>query len=314
MNTFLIILLSLLGVIIAFYIAPALVMTWVIFRPQKGIPLDENTFRNTPYEPYEGQIFDAIGAWDRLPVQKIQTVAADGTPLFADYYPNGDSARVAVLFHGYRADPKAVFAIQAMHLYSQGFGLVEVHQRAQRGYPGNWVGLGAIEQEDVAAWCRWLPENTPAKELLVYGISMGAASVAIASRKLDPDRVKALILDSGFASPRSQMETDCRKRHLPGKLLMPLMGWILKKAGIDIDLSAIDALPHNTIPALFIQGTEDGIVPPETVNTLIDADAGEKELISVPGADHTMGLIVGGQEARDKLDNFILKHFPLSDK
>ena len=71
---------------------------------------------------------------------------------------------------------------------------------------GKYITFGAKEQWDVKQWAVYMAERNKEKlPIYLYGQSMGAASVLMASGHTLPPEVKGLIADCGFQSMERQM-------------------------------------------------------------------------------------------------------------
>ena len=82
---------------------------------------------------------------------------------------------------------------------------------------------------------------TETKQVLLYGVSMGCATAALASDRLDAAVVKGMVLDCGYTSVYGQLVREMQRRHLPVCLIGPLLsGWARRFLGIDIKRSTTE--------------------------------------------------------------------------
>lgn len=304
------------GLYLLWIVLPAVICFFVIFSPKKREEFTAENLAGTCREPYAGRILAAQAAVRALPQQRVRVTAQDGTELRAGWFPNPDGIHgdtVILCVHGFRATALGNFAPQAEHFFRQGYSLLLIDQRAHNDSPGRFVTLGLLEREDLLRWIGWAAEQPGVRNLVLYGVSMGAATVAFASDRLDGAEggglVRALVADCGFDCPRDQMLRDCRKRRLPGAVLMPVMrlcGRIFWRA--DLYDSARESLSRTTVPAFFLHGTADGTVPLAVGRGNFDACASEKEWEAVAGAHHTLAYLAGGAATENKIDAFIEKY------
>ena len=293
---------------VVFLAAPAVVAYFAAFSRKRGTPLEEMRPEKTYYGPYLPRLTAAGAFLEAIPHRPVEIRARDGVRLLADWY-DGGFPRTAVCVHGYRATPMNNFRVQGKKLWELGFNLLLVHQRAHGVSGGSWTGLGLIEQYDLLDWEKWAEEDG-AKQVLLFGMSMGSAAVGYAADKLEGTRVKGMILDCGFSSPYDQLMWDCKKRRLPGKLMLPVMALCARvHQGIDIRTPVADALKKTHVPALFYHGTADSVVPPEQGRANFAACGGPREFIEVEGADHTVSYLKGGKRAEQALEDFIRRSF-----
>lgn len=79
-----------------------------------------------------------------------------------------------------------------------------------RGYgnsEGNCVGWGFNERLDLVGWISWVVRRDPEAEILLHGVSMGGATVLMATGGALPKNVKAAVSDCAYASIEAEMRT-----------------------------------------------------------------------------------------------------------
>ena len=63
--------------------------------------------------------------------------------------------------------------------------------------------FGIKERYDCVYWCEYMSENYPEiEEIILNGISMGATTILLASEFNLPSKVKGIVADCGFTSPK----------------------------------------------------------------------------------------------------------------
>ena len=149
--------------------------------------------------------------------------------------------------------------------------------------------------------------------MFLDGISMGATTVLMALGRGVPPSVKGCIADCGFTSPWDEIG-HCAHRwfHLPEKPMLCLLYPFTKViAGFGLkEYSTEEALKNNRVPILLIHGLGDNFVPSWMTQRAYDANAGEKTLILVEGADHGMSYLTDEVRCRGALEAFLAKHNP----
>ena len=160
---------------------------------------------------------------------------------------------------------------------------------------GEYVSLGFKEQDDVAAVLaaeRAAPGGVG--DVVLWGRSMGAVTALLVASTREPD-VKALVLDSAFASLRSLSLDVVRRgangvpRVLAEAALRWIRGSVRERADFDIfDVDALRHAPECEAAAFFICAADDGFVEPSHSARLHDAVASSaKEMCVCPGAHNT---------------------------
>lgn len=288
-------------------IAPALVAYFSVFARKTTTPLMERKSLSY-YEPFIDKINSATEYRSKLKKTPLRIKSYDGTELYADYY-DGSLAKTAICLHGYASGVDYNFAVQSEFLHKQGFNLMLVNQRAHDNSGGKNICFGLKEQYDLIEWVKKARE-LGAEEVLLYGISMGGATVGYASDKLDSGFVKAMIIDCGFASPYDQLKHDHIIRHVPWRLMLPIEGFLAKtRLGIDIKNPVADSLRKTEIPAFFIHGTADNTVTIEQGKINFEACNSEKRFYTVENGNHTVSFIAGGEKLQNELKDFLINKF-----
>ena len=306
---FLYILLGLLVLYIIFAVFPAIFLFHFIFSRKDNSPkLTERDLIGTRYEPYMQELVAADRFIRSKITGKVKITTRDGEIMTGDYLDNG-SENTVIFVHGFCGNPISNFCLQARHLYDMGFNELFINQRAHGESGGKRHGLGLLEQYDVLKWIELEEEKPNVKSILLYGSSMGGASIAYASDKIKSEKVKGMVIDCAFSSVGKQLEYDSKKRHIPPFLTLPIIRLIARALlKEDIYTPCGRSLAKTTIPALFIHGTGDITVPYESGIENYNACASEKTLISVEGAQHIVDYAAGEDQTKEGLKQFITDH------
>lgn len=293
-----------------FLFGPAAVACRAVFSRRAGTSLDAATAPGGDFAPWAELLRGSREALRSRGLREVSIRSGDGLRLVADYCDAG-ADRTAVLLHGYHSDPMLNLAVQAVAFAARGWNVLLPDQRAHGRSEGERTGLGLLEREDLLAWTDWVRRETGVRHIVAGGVSMGAATVAYAADRLDPETVKALVLDCGFRSPYEQISGDCRKRHLPTALLMPLIRLLAKGSlGLDLRRSVRDSLARTAIPAFFLHGTEDKTVPWSEGKANYEACASKKQFYSVAGAGHAAAFLADRERAEEALFAFLKEADP----
>lgn len=305
-----ILLLIILGIIsfyIVFVAAPAFTIFYAVYHRGKSITLlDVKSIENTYYGPFVEELFSANDYLMSLKPEHISIKASDGINLTADYFKGGNK-RIALLFPGFHGNLSNNFMIQAKYIYDLGFDVICVTERAHDDCGGKWTGLGLKERYDLLDWVNYSKELGYEKCLL-WGTSMGGAIVSYASDQVDPEYVKAMIIDCGFNSPREQTIKDCKMRHIPWYLMIHHMEFFVKIfARVGFRERTTEHLSRTTIPAFFIHGELDESVPISNSYENYESCNSYKECFWCKDAKHIVSFLVGGEEIRKSVTAFINK-------
>lgn len=170
--------------------------------------------------------------------------------------------------------------------------------------------MGVTEQSDVLRWVAFAAAMPTVEHVVLYGVSMGAASIAYASDRLGAEhKVRAMVLDCGFLGVYDQLRDDCRRLHLPPWAILPVMRLCFRlRFGRDIRVRTTASLEKTTVPALFLHGKADESVSFSHGEAVFAACASEKEAYFHPTAAHTCTLPASGEEAARVFLSFLDEH------
>ena len=215
----------------------------------------------------------------------------DGISLAATHFsPEEESHRWAILVHGYGRTRKDTWNYAADYL-AHGYEVLTPDLRAAGKSGGEYITMGAKESDDIVAWARRIRQDDPEAKIVLHGVSMGGATVLLASAKENlPESVTAIIEDCSYASAEQLFTVKLESAlHLPPAPILADMDFAAKrKTGIGLDdMEPLAAVPKSKAPTLFIHGDADNLAPLSMMKQLYDAsNAPEKEQFVVPGAIH----------------------------
>ena len=214
----------------------------------------------------------------------------DGLKLHALYLAQPQpSHKYAVLCHGYGSIPQYM-GRSAVQFYDMGYNILAPAARAHELSEGRYVSMGWLERKDIADWVGALVEQDPEAQIVLYGISMGGATVMMTAGEELPANVKCVVEDCGYSSVWDEFAGQLRELfNLPTFPVLDAASLVTQaRAGFGFkEASAVEQLKKTALPVLFIHGEEDTFVPYYMLDLVYDACASpEKERLSIPGAAH----------------------------
>lgn len=240
--------------------------------------------------------------------QPVFLTAQDGVKLAGHWYPCADPERIVIAVHGWRTSWNRDFGMSTPFLHDSHCHVLFIEQRGQNSSGGDYMGFGVTEQFDCLDWIRWiLREKGTALPIYLYGISMGASTVLMASGLALPEAVHGIIGDCGFTSPDDIWHHVASGRfHVPYHLHRSAAGYLYQKRN-QLDpfaYSALDSLSRTRIPVLLIHGEADHFVPVTMAYRNYSACASPKRLLIVPGAGHVMSYFMDPEGYKAALRSF----------
>lgn len=239
--------------------------------------------------------------------------SADGLRLHASYLPADNAKRIVLLSHGYKGSSFGDFAYTARFLHENHCDLLFIDQRCCGESQGEYITFGAKEQFDVQRWAYYIARRNQEKlPVYLYGESMGAAAVLMASGHRLPRQVKGLIADCAFCSMKSQMQdmaSNWFHLHWIGLLLFRLNLFCALFAGFRMkDADTAEALKMNGRPVLFFHGAKDTYVDPGNSLYNYSLCRAPKELVVMPEARHLCSAYEEPELYREKVLGFFEKY------
>lgn len=224
------------------------------------------------------------------PQEDVYITSADGLKLHATYFPCEGSKRAVVCFHGYTSEGLNDFSSIAKFYKEHNYNLLIVDERSHGKSEGTYIGFGCLDRHDAKKWMEYAISRIGEDcELILHGISMGAATVLMSTGLKLPRQVKAAISDCAFTSAWEVFSSVLKTMyHLPPFPLMNIADKMAKrKAGYGLDeCNAKREVAKADIPILFIHGDADTFVPCSMVYELHAACTSKKELLVIEGASH----------------------------
>lgn len=240
--------------------------------------------------------------------EEVSIKAFDGIKLNARYYEYNENAPVQIMFHGYRSESTRDFAGGMKLAKEAKHNILLIEQRGHGNSEKNTTTLGVLEKYDCLYWVNYVV-NRFGKEvkIILTGVSMGAATVLMATSLKLPSNVVCVIADSPYSSPYDIISKVLKDRKMPKKIIMPFIkfgalvfgGFKLEKNG------AVDAVKENTIPVLIIHGASDSFVPTYMSKEIYYNCTSKKELHIFENAEHCRNYLIDENRYASILFKFI---------
>ena len=255
---------------------------------------------------------DSAKSWfDEQTIKVAEIVSPDGILLKSAVVLNENKTnKWALICHGYTSNHRDMLTV-AKRFYGYGCNIILPDLRAHGKSGGKYIGMGWLDKNDVLQWLDYIKENYPDACVVLYGISMGGATVMMTAGENHPS-VAAVVEDCGYTSVYDIMKYQLKMQFkLPEMPLMHTASVISKKlAGYDWrTCSAVEQVKKCKVPMLFIHGDKDTFVPYEMLMPLYNAASCEKEMLSVPNATHGLAAATNPTLYWDTVSAFLSKFF-----
>lgn len=216
----------------------------------------------------------------------------------------------AIVIHGYM-DEGSGMTYYAQEFNKRGYNVLMLDLRGHGKSEGNYVGMGWHDRFDVIDWINYIISKNKDSQIMLFGVSMGAATTMMTTGEELPDNVKLAISDCGYTSVWDEFSHQL-------KLLFNLPDFpVLYAANISCkrkahynfkEASSIEQIKKSITPTLFIHGDCDNFVPFEMLEEVYEAANCEKEKLVIQGAGHGKSSTVNNVLYWKTIDEFISKY------
>ena len=224
--------------------------------------------------------------------------STDGRRLAATHYsPEKSQGKWAILVHGYGIDQQYTGDYAKVYL-DHGYDVLTPDLCASGKTEGQYITMGVKESEEIAIWAQQIKAKDPDAEIVLHGVSMGAATVLLAAAREDIPALTAVVEDCGYTSAYEMFSDQLKVIFdLPEFPIMPCVDVVSGlKTGAQISEAApIKVMGRIKAPVLFVHGAEDKLIPPGMMDRLYEACTAQKEKLTIEGAGHGNAMPTNSQ-------------------
>ncbi|WP_077324921.1 alpha/beta hydrolase [Virgibacillus siamensis] len=217
--------------------------------------------------------------------------------------------KVVVFAHGYLGDAMDMGLYGQYYYEKMGYNIFMADARGHGASEGEYIGFGWHDRLDLIDWVNKIVEKYGEDtEIVLHGVSMGAATVLMASGEELPDNVKAIIADSAYTSVYDMFAYQMKRMyHLPDVPILPSTSLVTKlEAGYSLkEASALKQVKKADVPILYIHGKADTFVPTRMSFKLYKNTKSEAEIMTVPHANHGEAFVIAKDKYVKKMKSFL---------
>lgn len=282
----------------------------MVFKTPKRKILKEGEYDFPPgeiYEPFYPQMktwTDSIRSMDR---KLMEIRSFDGLALRGYYYEYSPDSPLELIFHGYSGNAERDLSGGVERCFALGRSCILIDQRGAGMSEGKICSFGVNERRDCLSWIdfatKQFGKNRP---LIIGGISMGAATVMMASGENLPENVVCVMADCGYSSQKDIICKVVKEMKLPVKIIYPFIKLGAKLyGGFDLEeVTPIEAVAKSKTPIVFIHGDNDDFVPHSMSVDCFNACISPKKLVTIEGAGHGLAFPVNQEKYVESLREF----------
>lgn len=265
---------------------------------------------DAPFVPRDEGLDEATEKYLQLPRDEW-TIISNRNKLYGWFVKAGKPSNTTVLIiHGFAVD-HASLDIHAQLFNQMGYNVLQVDNQAAGKSEGKYQGFGYLESIDTIAWINELLKKRPDEKIILFGASMGAATVMMTAGNDLPKNVKGVIEDSGYTSMLDVVNYHFKNRYkVSGRFLLRLISIVSKvRAGFFYgQADCTKALKECHLPILFMHGKLDTAVPYFMRDELASVGDFPKTMYSCDNGQHIRSYYVDSANYRQTVENFLQKY------
>lgn len=220
--------------------------------------------------------------------------------------------KTAVIVHGYTDNAIRMLMIGYLYNNDLNYNILLPDLQDNGLSEGPTIQMGWKDRLDVLNWMNIANDIFGKRtQMVVHGISMGAATTMMVSGEAQQPFVKCFVEDCGYTSVWDEFSFQLKDMFgLPEFPLMYTTSWLCNaKYGWNFqEASSLEQVKKCSLPMFFIHGDADTYVPTRMVYPLYEAKSEPKELWIVPGATHAMSYKDYPQEYTERVKKFVGKY------
>ena len=308
------ILLKILFIVLIIVILTAYICYRIAFWAPKRVPDDEVKIHLPEGEPYvkvREDIKRCVNNMLARPFEPVTITSFDGKKLYARYYHVADGAPLQIQFHGYKSSAILDFCGGSLYAGKIGHNALVVDQRSHGKSEGKAITFGVLERKDVLSWIDYARSRFGEDvTIILAGLSMGAATVLMATDQPLPSNVAGVMADCPYSAPGAIIKKVCQAdMHLPAGFMYPFIKLGARLfAGFDLEeSSAVAAVKNTPVPILLIHGEADNFVPCDMSREIKKANPDRVTLVTIPDAGHGLCYMTNPPRYEEAVNHFVKK-------
>ena len=211
-----------------------------------------------------------------------------------------------IIAHGYGCHKETMLYAAEM-FYNKGFNVLLPDMRCHGKSGGKYIGMGILDKNDLLEWSRKIINANSNANIILYGVSMGGASVLMASSEKQKG-IRAVISDCSFCTVNQIFSYNLwHSFHIPPYPILNFTSLLCKiKGGYFFEeASVIKSIKKSQYPILLCHGLGDSFVPPSSLKKLYKNANSEVKAFVVRKAGHGVSSIVAKEEYWKRVFDFI---------
>lgn len=295
------------GLILLFFVGLYIIYHGVFYTPLKWQQNDYNLTKETLERYDREKVIEMIDKLKAIPYEDAYIISYDDKKLHGRIYRNPESDVVCIMCHGYRGTSYRDFSGGAVDMIERGFNVILIDQRGHGLSKGHSITFGRREQRDCLSWITYSEQIFGKdKKLVLLGISMGGATVLMASNKVKEGT--KIIADCPYTTEKEIIcETMKTRLKLNPKIFWPftnLASIIFGHANLNKD-DAKKNIGESKAKILIIHGESDTLVPYKFSYKAYEMYPDKVTYALFPNAEHGLSYLEDKKRYQQLVSDFL---------
>ena len=245
------------------------------------------------YEPFYPQMLKWMSEIRSMKRELVEITSFDGLKLRGYYYEYSPDSPLELIFHGYGGNAERDLSGGVERCFALGRSAILIDQRGAGMSEGKICSFGINERRDCLEWIKFATYKFGKKRpIIIGGVSMGAATVMMASCEDLPKNVVCVMADCGYSSSKDIIKKVVCEMKLPVGIIYPFIrlgGMLYGKFDIE-EITPVEAVAQSRTPIVYLHGDVDDFVPYEMSVECFNATKAPKKLVTIEGAGHGLAF------------------------
>lgn len=297
--------------LILFFIITYLVYLKVFHSDRKHSDNEYILPKGKQYQDNKEIMYKLIDEVKVLEYESISIIAQDGTKISARYYHINNNAPIQIQCPGYKGNATRDFCGGLKIAREYGHNCLLIEQRGHGTSGGKTISFGINESKDLIDWIDYVIKRFGDDvKIVLTGVSMGSATIFLASKYGFKENVKAIIADCPYSSVKGIICKVCKDMKLPVKVVYPIIYFAaliygkfnMKKGDV------VDAAKNVKVPTLIIHGKGDSLISYQMSQDIYDAINADKQIELFDDAEHGISYIINPEKYVKITSDFLKKY------
>ncbi|MFC4401966.1 alpha/beta hydrolase [Gracilibacillus xinjiangensis] len=220
--------------------------------------------------------------------------------------------KTVMLAHGYLGKAKDMGLYGQYYYEELGYNIFMPDARGHGQSEGDYIGFGWHDRLDWIDWTEKIIKYTGAEtQIIWHGLSMGGATVLMASGEEHPENVELIVSDSAYTNVYELFQYQLKRMYnLPAFPILPTSNLItnLRAEYSLVEASALEQVKNAQVPIIYFHGNNDSFVPAKMAEELYRHTATDKDLILFDNAGHGEAYAIHEEKYQEHLKKTLLKY------